>query len=51
MLIVSLYPALVALVGLLTYAFAKDKPAELGRIAFFVGLLWLVATLAQHGPR
>lgn len=30
---------LVALLGLLTYAFAPAKPAELGRLAFAAGLL------------
>jgi hypothetical protein len=45
------FPLLVAVVGALVYAFASSKVSELGRISFFVGLLWLVyvaATKSVH---
>jgi hypothetical protein len=36
-------PAVVLVVGALMYALAGNpKLAEIGRIAYFVGLLWLV---------
>lgn len=40
-----LFPLLVAVVGALAYAFASGKLSELGRISFFVGLLWVVYAL------
>lgn len=41
-------PLLVALVGSLAYAFSTNaKVGELGRISFFVGLLWLVFQLGH----
>lgn len=37
------WPLVVTIAGALVYAFAGNaKAAELGRIAFFCGLLWLV---------
>lgn len=41
-----LYPALVALVGALVYAFVKNDARELGRLAFFAGLFWVVYLLS-----
>lgn len=45
---------LTALVGLIAYALGKDKVAELGRLAFVVGLLstlfLLNGTHAVHLP-
>jgi hypothetical protein len=43
-----LVPLVVLLVGGAVYAFTNGKATELGRIAFFVGLFWLVAVFA-HG--
>jgi hypothetical protein len=41
----------VTLLGGVVYLLATpSKPAELARIAFFVGLLWLVYLLAQGHP-
>jgi len=42
-MLLILAPALVAVVGLLLYAFATTaKPQRIGEILFFVGTLWLV---------
>lgn len=42
-------PLLVAVVGVLMYALAENpKVAEMGRIAFFVGLLVLVSAAGQQ---
>lgn len=35
-------PLIVTVVGLLLYGLGNAKVAELGRVAFFVGLFWLV---------
>lgn len=46
-----LVPLLVCVLGALAYALAGPKPAELGRIAYFVGLFWTiyqVATVHWH---
>lgn len=44
-----LVPLVVTVLGALGYALAANgKLAELGRIAFFVGLLWLVCLLSGH---
>jgi len=43
-----LVPLLVAIAGALVYGLAGGKLSELGRIAFFVGLLWLVKDFATH---
>ena len=45
-MIVALVPLLFAVVGALTFALTTDKIAEMGRLAFVVGLLWLVYTMA-----
>lgn len=49
-----LFPALVAVLGVLVYALASNpKVAELGRIAFFCGLLvavWILAGDKLHLP-
>ncbi len=48
-MIVILFPALVAVVGALAYALATNgKVAEMGRIAFAVGLLVTVYAMAAH---
>lgn len=40
MTLTALLPALVALIGMLVYALSSNaKVAELGRLAFFAGLL------------
>lgn len=51
MTIIAIVPAIVAILGALTYAFASDKLSELGRIAFFVGLFVIVLGLAGHVVR
>jgi hypothetical protein len=44
---IALVPLVVALVGLVTYALSTNaKVAEIGRILFFVGALWLVYVLS-----
>ncbi len=44
-----LVPLVVLIVGALAYALsANGKLSELGRIAYFVGLLWLVYLFAGH---
>jgi chromate transport protein ChrA len=46
-MLIAVWPLLVAVIGALVYALASGtKVAELGRITFFVGVLWLVYTLA-----
>lgn len=41
-------PVLVALLGALVYALsANPKAAELGRLAYFVGLMWSVYIVAH----
>lgn len=45
-IVVSAVPLVVCVVGALLYLlFPSGKVAELGRLAFFVGLLWLVYVL------
>lgn len=39
-------PLLVCVAGALIYAFVPGKGAELGKIAFFCGLFWLVYALS-----
>jgi Na+/phosphate symporter len=47
-MLIILIPLLVLVVGALAYALsANGKVAELGRIAFFVGLFWLVYSLSS----
>lgn len=48
-MIIAWIAVVVALVGVLAYALsANAKIAEIGRIAFFVGLFWTVASLAKQ---
>jgi hypothetical protein len=48
-MVVALIPLLVAVVGALVYALAANpKLQEMGRIAYFVGLLWLVYDFATR---
>lgn len=42
------WPLVFAVAGALTFAFATGKPSELGKLAFFAGLLWLVYGMS-HG--
>jgi len=49
MLALVVVPLLVLVVGALVYALASNaKVQEMGRIAFFCGLFWLVAMFAHH---
>lgn len=49
MIVVALVPALIALVGLLTYALSSNpKVAELGRLAFACGLLVVCLVLSRE---
>lgn len=42
-MIITILPLLVAIIGVLMYALcANAKLAEIGRILFFVGMLWLI---------
>jgi chromate transport protein ChrA len=43
---IALWPLVIAVIGALVYAFAKDKPAQLGLVLFAVGALWTVYALA-----
>ncbi len=45
-MLIAIAPLLFAVVGVLLFALCKDKLSEIGRLTFFVGLLWLVYTLA-----
>ena len=40
------WPLLVTIAGFAVWGFAKDKTMEAGKIAFFVGLFWLVHLLS-----
>lgn len=48
-MVIIVWPLLVLVVGLFVY-FAIEKPQwkEVGRIMFFVGLLWTVYLLTGH---
>ena len=47
-MMIALVPLVVALVGVLVYALSSNaKVMEIGRLAYFVGLLWLVFKLAS----
>jgi energy-converting hydrogenase Eha subunit A len=48
MTIIVLLPILVAIIGALVYALASGKASELGRIAFFCGLLAFLMTSSQQ---
>lgn len=42
-------PFLICIIGILIYALASNgKVAELGRIAYGVGLFWILAEVAGH---
>lgn len=43
-----IWPVVFAILGALTYAFAGPKPAELGRLTFFAGMLVFASVLASH---
>jgi Na+/phosphate symporter len=45
-MLVILAPLLIAIVGALAYALADGKVSELGRIAFFAGMLALALAVA-----
>lgn len=48
-MITILIPLLIALIGLLMYAFAANpKLSEIGRILFFCGMFWVVYALMGH---
>jgi hypothetical protein len=45
----ALVPFVVAMLGALVYALsANGKVSEIGRLAFFCGLFWLVYLFAGH---
>ena len=44
-IVVSAVPLVVCVVGALLYFAFSGKVSEVGRIAFFVGLFWLVCTM------
>lgn len=54
-MILAIYPFAVALVGLLIYVLTNSqsnpKLVEVGRILFFVGVLWFVYTSAARVVR
>lgn len=51
-MIVIIWPLLVMVIGALAYGFAANpKAAELGRIAFFCGLFWVVWLLTGSSFR
>jgi Na+/phosphate symporter len=51
-MLISWLAIVVLVLGALVYALAANpKASEMGRIAFFVGLLWTVYLLAGHAVR
>lgn len=47
-MLIAWIAVLVALAGVLTYALSSNaKVVEIGRIAYFIGLFWTVASLAR----
>ena len=51
-MVIILWPVLVLVLGALVYGFASNpKLSEMGRIAYFVGLLWAVYDLAPRVVR
>ena len=45
-MLIAIWPLIVLILGILLYSLASNvKVAEMGRIAFFVGLLWTVYPL------
>ena len=48
-MLIAIWPLVIAVVGALVYALAGNaKAAELGRITFFCGMLWLAYSLVGH---
>ncbi len=42
-MIVAVFPLVVAIIGGVVYGFSSNaKVAEIGRLLFFIGMLWLV---------
>ncbi len=51
-MLIALWPLVVCIIGLLVWALASNaKVSEAGKIAYFVGLFWLVYTLASKTLR
>jgi Na+/phosphate symporter len=46
-MMIAIWPLVICVVGALIYALT-DKPSELGRITYGVGLLWLTYSLMKH---
>ena len=47
-MMIAVAPFVVSIVGVLGYALASNaKVSEIGRIAYAVGLFWLIAILAK----
>lgn len=52
MTVIALVPVLICIIGALVFALtANGTTKELGRIAYAVGLLWTVYSLAGHVVR
>jgi Na+/phosphate symporter len=51
-MLISWVAILVMVIGALVYALAANpKASEMGRIGFFVGLLWTVCLTAGHAVK
>lgn len=50
-MLIAIAPLLVAVAGALVFALTTDKLSEMGRLAFFAGLFWLVYVLATKTVR
>lgn len=50
-MIITVWPFLIAVIGLLIYAFASAKPAEIGKWLFIIGTYFVVAQLAGKTVR
>ncbi len=54
-MIIAVFPLVVALVGLLIFVLtslqSNPKLVEIGRLLFFIGMLWLVYTSAARVVR
>lgn len=51
-MIIAVFPLVVAVIGVLMYALSSNaKVAEIGRLLFFIGMLWLVYTSAARVVR
>jgi Na+/phosphate symporter len=52
MIVIAILPFVLVLAGLLTYVLSSNaKVSELGRLAFFAGLLALALALSGHVVR